>query len=325
MQTFPAAAPAHHVRELHYHLLDVFTREAFGGNQLAVFTDQVELPAGLMQRIARELNLSETVFLLPPAGRGVARLRIFTPGIELPFAGHPTIGTACLLASLGRIGEVREPARDAPVAIILEEAAGDVHVLVRPGDDATPPWAQLTAAQPLEVRSPEATAEQLAGLLRIAESDVAPGGGSTPAPVAASCGVPFHFIPVRTVDALARCTLDMAEWESHIAATWAPHVFVYAITSGATLRGRMFGPGMGITEDNATGAAGTALAGLLARQAGADGTHAWALTQGVEMGRPSLLELEADVTGGTVTACRVGGHAIRIGEGTLRLPAGVRA
>lgn len=311
---------------LPYHLLDVFTREPFGGNQLAVFTDAASIAPDLMPRIARELNLSETVFILPPDRGGLARLRIFTPGTELPFAGHPTIGTACLLAAL------RDPdvsgLGDAPHTIMLEEGAGDVHVLVRPGRGGLPAWSQLTATQRPEIRRAEVTRTLLSDLLGVDEADVGSDAAGAAA-AEASCGVPFLFIAVRSAHALARCRLNIAVWESRIAAQWAPHVFVYTIANaadrggapGSGIRGRMFAPAMGIAEDPATGAAAAALAGLLAHRARSDGTHRWTLSQGVEMGRPSTLELEADVTGGEVTSCRVGGHAVVIGRGELLLPA----
>ncbi|MBA3891810.1 MAG: PhzF family phenazine biosynthesis protein [Gemmatimonadaceae bacterium] len=322
------------MQRLHYHLLDVFTREPFGGNQLAVFTDAASIAPELMPRIARELNLSETVFVLPPAGLAVARLRIFTPGAELPFAGHPTVGTACLLASTGVIDTAGGMA-----SIIFEEGVGDVHVRVHAAAGDSPSWAQLTAAQPPELRATELTSAPLASLLGVAESDIGADASRSPGPAAVSCGVPFLFIPVRSGDALARCRLNVGAWESHLAQTWAPHVFVYttatrgrtaarAGTAGdeasigagrAQIRGRMFAPAMGIPEDPATGAAATALAGLLAHHAGTDGTHRWTLSQGTEMGRPSSLELEAEVSQGVVTACRVGGHAVIVGRGELLL------
>jgi len=299
-----------------YHLLDVFTREAFGGNALAVFADARTVPPPLMPHIARELNLSETVFVLPPAGAAAShRLRIFTPGAELPFAGHPTVGTACLLALLGRV-----PLEGGESEVVLEEGVGDVRVRVRPGSADEPPFAQLSAARMPEIREAELSVEALATLLSLEPDAVVAEAGR--GAVAASCGVPFLFVPLRDRDAVRRARLDLPQWETRLAHGWAPHVYVYAFDAegaDAPLRARMFAPAMGIAEDPATGGAATALAGLLALRAGTDGTHRWRVEQGYEMGRPSQLELEAVVRDSAVVAARVGGHAVLVGEGVLRV------
>lgn len=302
--------------ELHYHLLDVFTREPFGGNQLAVFADATEIAPSLMPLIARELNLSETVFVLPPANAAHAcRLRIFTPGAELPFAGHPTVGTASLLASLGRL-----PLAGGEGSVVIEEAAGEVRVQVRAAKGRGAPFAQLSAPQRPEFRPSPVAREALAAMLGIGAQDVP--DGPSHAPAAVSCGVPFLFVELRDRAAIGRCRLDTAAWAAQLADGWAPQVFVFAVDDedSGSIRARMFAPALGIAEDPATGAAATALAALLATRAGRDGTHRWSVHQGVEMGRPSLLEIEADVMGGVVTAARVGGHSVIVGEGTLRLP-----
>ena len=303
--------------ELHYHLLDVFTRELFGGNQLAVFADAAEIPPALMPRIARELNLSETVFVLPPTTDDRAfRLRIFTPGAELPFAGHPTVGAACLLAALGRI-----PLQDHRAHILVEEAAGDVPVLVHADAAGDAAFAQLTAPQRPEIREATLAREELAAILGLAPDDVL--DDPAHAPAAVSCGVPFLFVALRNRGAVRRCRVDTGAWAAQLAGTWAPQLFVYAFDAErdqSQIRSRMFAPGLGIAEDPATGSAAAALAALLASRAGTDGTHHWRVEQGFEMGRPSILEIEADVAGGAVTAARVGGHSVIVGEGTLRIP-----
>lgn len=303
-------------REHRYHLLDVFTHEVFGGNQLAVFRDGARIAPELMPQIARELNLSETVFVLPATDAGALhRLRIFTPGAELPFAGHPTIGTACLLASLGELDTAARP-----VEIVLQEAGGNVRVRVHAGGDGEPSFAQLTAPQAPEIRASPLTTAQLASLLGLGPADVL--HDAAHAPAAASCGVPFLFVALRDRGAVRRCRLNLGVWESEVAGTWAPHVFVHAFDGEreqTQIRGRMFAPAMGIPEDPATGAAASALAGLLASRSGRDGTHHWRMEQGFEMKRPSILELEADVLNGVVTASRVGGSAVVVGEGVIRL------
>lgn len=301
-----------------YHLLDVFTDRPFGGNPLAVFPDGRGLSDEWMQRIAGELNLSETVFLLPPeTAEGTRRLRIFTPGMEMAFAGHPTVGTALLLAELEHAEEAGE------LRLVLEENVGPVPVTVR-REGGKPPFAVLTAAQPPEVRPAPLAEEELARLVGLDPADLA---GSTPTalPAAAiSTGMPFTLIPVRDLATLGRARLDPALWAERLAGAWAPHVYVAAPAgeaSGADFRVRMFAPAMGISEDPATGAAAAAFAGYLAlRPETPDGLSRWTVEQGVEMGRPSRLHLEAETEDSQVRAIRVGGTAVTVGEGVLRVP-----
>lgn len=299
----------------HYHTLDVFTDHVFGGNQLAVFPDARGLSSEQMQRIARELNLSETVFIDPEQpSPDTWRVRIFTPESELPFAGHPTVGTAFLLASLGRVKPVGDEAR-----VVLAEGVGPVPVTVR-WKAGQPVFAQLTVAKLPEARPPEPPTAELAALLGLQPGDVLETGRFTPEAV--SCGVPFLIIPLRSREALRRARLDTARWEKLLARSWAPPVFVVSgVETGAGISARMFSPGMGIPEDPATGSAAAALAGYLAvRQESRGGTLEWEVEQGVDMGRPSTLFLEADLHEGRVTAVRVGGSSVRVGEGFLELP-----
>lgn len=301
------------MREHRYHLLDVFTTRLFGGNQLAVFADARDVRPEDMSRIARELNLSETVFVLPPESPGATRrVRIFTPGGELPFAGHPTVGCACLLATLGVVA-----LENGAGEIVLEEGVGNVPVRLRAGAPGEPMFAQLAAAQRPEIRKPSMGRDDLVAMLSLAGEDVLDGAA------AVSCGVPFLFVPLRDRAAVARARLNLPVWERLAAPSWSPPVFIYALDPelpGSHVRARMFAPEMGIAEDPATGSAATGLAALLALRAGGDGVHRWRVEQGFEMGRPSILELEAVVEGGEVTSARVGGHAVLVGEGVLRLP-----
>ena len=298
-----------------YHTLDVFTDRVFGGNPLAVFPDARGLTDGQMQRVARELNLSETVFVFPPETmEGTRRVRIFTPAMELPFAGHPTVGTAVLLAAIGEV-----PREGGETRIVLEEKVGPVPVLVR-GQDGRPDFAQLSPAQPPETRPSPADRDELAALLGLAPDDVPDGGDFSPAAV--STGVPFLIVPLSDLAALGRARLDVARWERVLANTWAPLVYVFTPVSGAAdFRVRMFAPSQGIVEDPATGAAGAAFAGYLAlRETAADGAFRWTVEQGVEMGRPSTLYLEADKAAGEVAAVRVGGSAVLVSEGWMEIP-----
>lgn len=294
-----------------YHTLDVFTDRVFGGNPLAVFPDARGIPPARMQRAARELNLSETVFVLPPeTAEGTRRLRIFTPGVELPFAGHPTVGTAILLALLGEV-----PLEDGEARVVFEEGAGPVPVTIR-GRGGKADFAQLSAAMLPERRPSPVARGELAALLGLSAEDVAEDAE------AVSCGVPFLIVPVRTIDALGRIRVDHATWDRRLAREWAPHVYAWTpAEGGAGFRVRMFAPAMGIAEDPATGAAASSFAGYLAlREAAEDGAFRWTVEQGIEMGRPSTLRLEADKAGGRVTAIRVGGSAVAVGEGWMEIP-----
>lgn len=298
-----------------FHTLDVFTDRAFGGNPLAVFPDADGIAPELMQRIARELNLSETVFVMwnaPPAGAD-CRVRIFTPGVELPFAGHPSVGTGYLLAALERLRAEGGAAR-----VVLGETVGPVPVEVRM-EDGRPVFAMLSAAQMPEIGPEPPPPHVVAEVLSLSVDDL---GGSLGTAFATS-GVPWLFVSVRGQGALGRVRMNRAAWERHLADAWGPHVYVVTDDAEAdgTLRARMFAPAMDIPEDPATGAAVTALAALLARRdAAGDGTLRWTVDQGVEMGRPSRLFLEADVAGGRLAAVRVGGGCVAVSEGVMTLP-----
>ncbi len=302
---------------LAFHTLDVFTDRPFTGNPLAVFPQAPPLTNEQMQAIARELNLSETVFVRPPEAGGLAKLRIFTPGAELPFAGHPTIGTAILLASLGA---VPPPQSDGETGIVLEENVGPIPVTLRWSGGAAR-FARLEAL-PTELGPRPPRAPALAAMLGLSEDDL---DHATLGPTFVSAGTPFLVVPVRDADALARARLQMGEWQRTLADEWSSKVFVLAgdpDSAGEPLRARMFAPSLGIPEDPATGSAAVALAGLLgARDPRPDGSLAWTLLQGVEMGRPSRLEIEAVKRGGEVVATRVGGGAVPISRGEMEVPA----
>lgn len=297
-----------------YLTADVFTDRPFGGNPLAVFPDARGLSPQRMQQVARELNLSETVFVLPPEEPGhTRRLRIFTPGVELPFAGHPTVGTALILAWLGEVPLAGEETR-----IVFEEGVGPVPVTIRAAEGKAV-FAQLSAAQ-LPESGPAPAVADLAEMLGLDSHDILTGDE---APQAVSCGVPFLYIPLRDRDALRRARLRLDRWESLLASSWAPHVYVFTRDHElpeTDYRVRMFAPAMGIPEDPATGAAAAAFGGYLGSRASEDGTLRWALEQGFEMGRPSLLHLEVDRTGGEITAVRVGGGSVLMSDGTMEIP-----
>lgn len=294
--------------------VDVFTEHRFGGNPLAVFVDAPEISDELMQSIAREFNLSETVFIVKPRdSRAQRRLRIFTPARELPFAGHPTIGAAQVLVEEGLAG-----VSGAGGSFVLEVELGLVPINVKRQKNGA--WfVQLTTAT-LPQEGPAAPAvAQLAKLLNVAESDILQQNDFAQF---YSCGVPFLFVPLRDRSVLARVSIDPESSRKLQAAAGASQVYAFSYDperEDSDIRARMFAHEFGIEEDPATGSAAAAFAGYLARRAGKEaGTLQWTIEQGFEMGRPSLIYLEADLAKGAVTAVRVGGTAIRVSDGVLR-------
>jgi trans-2,3-dihydro-3-hydroxyanthranilate isomerase len=299
-----------------FYTADVFTGEMFGGNQLAVFPASGGLDARLMQAIARELNLSETVFVFPPDDLTHTRkLRIFTPGTELPFAGHPTLGTAFVLASIGQLA-----LDGASTSIVFEEGVGPISVTIR-AEGGRPTYCELTVARLPEFGPPPPPVDEIAAVLSLRPDEIRRDGFS---PRAASCGVPFFLVPLRDDKALARARPDLSVWQRSFSNWWAPHLYPFVETAGhnsADIRARMFAPGMGIVEDPATGAAAAALGGYLAAtQPPGNGTLRWVVDQGIEMGRPSRMHIECGRDGDRVVAVRLGGSAVMVAEGNLALP-----
>ena len=293
--------------------LDVFTDHRFGGNPLAVFAAVPELPTDFMQNIAREFNLSETVFIVEPRDpRATRRLRIFTPARELPFAGHPTIGAAHVLVEEGLAGVSGNSG-----SFLLEEAVGLVPVSVN--RQANGAWfIQLTAAKLPEEGPAAPPVPELAKLLSVAESDIL---NDADFAQVYSCGVPYLFVPLRDRNVLSRVSIDPAASRKVRAATGIGDVYAFSYDPAredSDIRARMFAHEFAITEDPATGSAAVAFAGYLARRSWhREGTLRWTIEQGFEMGRPSILYLEADLADGAPTAVRVGGTAVRTSEGRL--------
>lgn len=299
-----------------YYLLDVFTDRRFGGNPLAVFPAASGIPEELLPRIARELNLSETVFVYPATLGGLRRLRIFTPGGELPFAGHPTIGTAWLLAALGQL-----PVAEGRGRAVLEEVIGPIEVEIDENSTAAVGDrrfdVRFTAAR-LPVRLERApSAEQVARALGLpAEAVVAE-------PATWSAGVSFVCVLLRDLEALGAIRIDSVALAEALAAgeTEELHCSVLGGSPAApTVRCRMFAPGIGVPEDAATGSAACALAGLLVERSGLrDGLLRVPIDQGIEMGRPSRIELEVEVANGSAARVVIGGRAVLVASASMWL------
>jgi trans-2,3-dihydro-3-hydroxyanthranilate isomerase len=290
--------------------LDVFTSTAFGGNQLAVFPDASGIPEDSLLSITREFNFAEVTFCYPPANPAhTKRVRIFTPAREIPFAGHPTVGTAIALVMLGQAG--------GGTKLVLEEGVGPIPVTVKDAGSAAP-FAQFSVAKLAEVGPAAPSRGMLAEILSIEAEDIL---ASPMAPQNVSCGLPFLMVPLRSVDAVSRSRVRMEKWEATLKSAWAPDIFVFARKpegGESHYHARMYGPGVNVPEDPATGSANACLAGYLAaRAAQKDGTLVWTVDQGVEMGRPSRIEIEADKSAGAVTAIRVGGNAVMMTEGSF--------
>jgi trans-2,3-dihydro-3-hydroxyanthranilate isomerase len=300
-----------------YLTTDVFTDHVFGGNQLAVFPDASEIAPELMPQIAREFNYSETTFVLPPTDpKHTRRVRIFTPGSELAFAGHPTIGTAHVLATIGAVDLTGDETR-----IVLEEGVGPVPVTIR-ATDGKPTFAQLTVAKLPEVLPPPPRADRLAAMLSLTTDDLV---GSDMPPETISCGTPFLFVPLRDRHAVARARARPELVEEALRGYPTSMVMVFALDaerSSSDVRARMFAPLIGVPEDPATGSAAVGLGGYLAsRDPRFDGTLRWVVEQGFEMGRPSILEVEVDKKAGRITSVRCGGTSVVVCEGRMQLNA----
>ncbi len=294
--------------------LDVFTDRRFAGNPLAILPEAAGLTTARMQAIAREFGYPETVFVLPPDDPAhLARLRIFTPSREVPFAGHPTIGTALFLARDGRVA----PAADGRARILLEEGAGPVPVTVL-FEEGRPIRAELTAPQ-RPTHGPRLDPGPVATALGLALADLAPAG---PTPCVASAGLPFLVVELVSVEALGRARLvDPDALARQLGEPRPPLVYLFTRATGVPgieVRARMFAPAAGVAEDPATGSAAAALAGLLAAvDPHSEGDRAWHVEQGVEMGRPSFLAAHALVRAGRVVEARVAGGAVPVMEGTI--------
>lgn len=296
-------------RRCRFHTLDVFTDERFFGNPLAVVLDAEALEPTAMQAVAAEFNLSETVFVTAVdevAAR--AAIRIFTPRAELPFAGHPTVGTALLLA---RNGLCRR--QEGGISLTLDEQAGPVPVTLTLEGEA-PVTARFTA--PGEPRlDPPIDPALVAPALDLATADLA-----HLAPRRAGYGVGFLMAELASLDALARARcLELPPVLLEAGLEHGAYLFTRATADG-TIRARLFAPALGIAEDPATGAAAAGLAALLAgTDPSPDLDAAWRIVQGVEMGRRSTIDITATKRAGRVTAVTVEGGAVPVSEGWLTI------
>ncbi len=296
---------------LNYHLLDVFSERQFGGNQLAVFPDPPrDLPARAMQAIAKELNLSESTFVFPPHDRSNDfHLRIFTPAAELPMAGHPTIGSAYMLARLGTLGRI-----DGERSIIFEEGVGPITVTIRAQADSEPAevWMKQPIPQFLDIHDDR---RLIAEMLSLSAEDL-----RADAPIQVlSSGLPFLYVAVNSLDAIRRIRLRQDKWAAHLAGKPGENIFATTtetVQENSTVHSRMFAPALGINEDPATGSASGPLGAYLLKY-GLVQSGDMVSEQGFEIGRPSFLRIALRPKGDSFSEVAVGGACAYVGYGTL--------
>ncbi|MFA6157033.1 PhzF family phenazine biosynthesis protein [Mesorhizobium sp.] len=294
-----------------YLLYDVFTTERLAGNPLAVVLDCEGLDTAAMQAIAREFNLSESVFVMPPDNpKHKNRIRIFTPDYEMPFAGHPTVGAAIALAEL---------AEEGAGIFVLEENIGPVRCAVSRHDGSI--FAEFDLAKLPEPLKLEADPEAIGAALGLTPHEI---GFENHLVSFWSAGVPYVTIPVANLEAAGRIRLDNQAW-SELAprkSEWAfasPYVYCReSVNHESAFHVRMIVPGTPSYEDPATGSAAAAFAGAIMHfDAPTDGISQLWIEQGLEMGRPSRIRLELTVQGGKLASARIGGNAVKVAEGKL--------
>jgi trans-2,3-dihydro-3-hydroxyanthranilate isomerase len=294
-----------------YYICDVFTETRFGGNPLAVLPKAEGLSDHQMQQITREFNFSESAFVFPAKSGHTRHVRIFTPGGEVPFAGHPNVGTAFVLASAGEFGEI-----DSSLTVTFEEKAGLVPVTIY-GEQGAVVRCEVAAPQSLSLEKTIA-AQLVASAVSLSREDILT---DTHQPQVCSVGLPFVITELKDRPALERARISMSGFDALADMDITPSMHLYVrVSDGFDIRARMFAPLSGVPEDPATGSASCALAGLLAHyKEKPNGSFAWRIAQGVEMGRPSTLLARAEKADGTVQATWVGGSCVMVTEGFIHV------
>ena len=292
-----------------FQIVDVFSSTPFGGNQLAVLPDAAGISTEGMQKIAREFNFGETTFVLPKNdSANNFRVRIFTPRVELDFAGHPSVGTACALV-------MKQHVRlSDPVRLILEENIGPVTVDVAQRNGGF--YGKLTLSGKIETPTGAPSPAELAAVLSVEPAEVSQ-------VFFAGAGVPFCFAQLNSNEVVDRATINRAAWaDNALTSVVSPHLLLRGkSTDGGKLYARMWAPALGIEEDSATGAACAALVGAMASKHDFGGTaYRLSIQQGVSMGRRSEIEAEARKSRGVVTSVSVGGATAYIASGEIEVP-----
>jgi trans-2,3-dihydro-3-hydroxyanthranilate isomerase len=290
--------------------LDVFAEQKFEGNQLAVIPDAESLEDEQMQKIAKEFNYSETAFITQGDSENTWNVRIFTPASEIDFAGHPNIGAAMLLAYLGEFTHTEKS------EIVFKEKVGNVPITVY-FEYSKPSYAELTVPKLPQEGPPPPTREQIAEAISLESSDIS----SKQKSLAFSCGLPFLFVPIVSLNKLKNASINHEKWKKYISSYWAPQV--YLITTDiekpdSDFHARMFAPALGIPEDPATGSAVAAMSGYLSKLPKyQDGDFSVVIEQGFEINRPSILEMSFTSSSGKVEKVHVKGKAVVVSQGEI--------
>jgi trans-2,3-dihydro-3-hydroxyanthranilate isomerase len=311
------------IRRYSFYTVDVFTEKIFGGNPLVVFPNAEGLSSKQMQQIAREFNISETVFVFPPTeSKNDRQLRIFTPKTEIPFAGHPTLGTAYLLTTIDDISLDQDITN-----LNFEEGVGTICVTVK-SQLGQSNYCEMKVTQPPTLDQAFVATEDLAQMLSLKKSDLVTGKNCQ----SVSCGLPFLFIPLTCVNALQKARLDLKIWQELLKDFSAKNIYLFTHSPQLTedilssqkthlWRARMFAPALGIEEDPATGSAASAFGAYLASRIElGSGRFNWMIEQGFEMGRPSILQLETIKKDHQIIEMKVGGNCVLVSQGLINIP-----
>lgn len=298
--------------EYQFYTVDVFAKRKLEGNQLAVFPYAEGLDDSIMQKIAREFNYSETVFVTKNDNENSRNVRIFTPKSEIEFAGHPNIGTAMLLASIGEFSD------DKRVDIVFKEKVGDVPISVF-FENGKPKFAELTVAKLPEEGPQPPPVEDIVKTVSLELADLE----TANTPASFSCGLPFLFLQVSSVEKLRKAALNFDLWKEHLSDYWAPQIYLFTkqvVEQNSNFHARMFAPALGISEDPATGSAVAAMAGYIAKNLVlANGTFSFVVEQGFEMDRPSILEMSFQLKDGKIQTVKIRGRSLIFSQGKIDL------
>ena len=297
-----------------YYICDVFTNRRFGGNQLAVLPSADGLSTERMQQITREFNFAETSFVLPARSGHTRQVRIFTPAQEVPFAGHPNVGTAFTLATTGAFG-----ALDGSMTVTFEEKAGIVPIRIERRGEAI--FCELTAPETLSIGK-TVSVESVAAATSLSPGDFVTNVHS---PQVASVGLPFIMAQLQSRDALKRARINTPAFDAVAAHGVMPDIHMYVRadrhrSDDFDIHARMFAPFDGVPEDPATGSANCALAAMLTRYDDTpSGTFRYRISQGVDMGRPSVLEARVEKRDGAIVSSHIGGDCVLVSEGWIEV------
>ncbi len=297
-----------------YYICDVFTDKRFGGNQLAVLPSAEGLTTEQMQQITREFNFAESTFVLPPIAGHTRRVRIFTPANEVPFAGHPNVGTAFTLATTGGFGDIRDS-----ITVTFEEKAGVVPMWIERRGERY--FCELTAPEKLSIGK-RVQLQSVAAAVSLSPDDFLT---DTHPPQVASVGLPFIMVQLRDRAALKRARINTGAFDTLAAEGVMPDIHMYVRTGPKDtgdfdLHVRMFAPLDGIPEDPATGSANCALAAMLTHYDPTPaGTFRYRISQGVEIGRPSVLEARVEKRDDALVSAHIGGGSVLVSEGWIEV------